>query len=414
MAMNAINIIGVGLMAGDLIAEFANKPPAAELITNVAIGVGTGLDTMAGNCPNVNVYNAKGERAGQSKSNEHLGGTHRKFDAKKAKKVTITEKQVITLAIENKQLPGGAAQIKPAYLKLTAFKNDGICIASVSASGDGVQWGWFGDNAKPCGAQWYHSNKFFGDGTYQPSCIWLDGDFSKGIFARGISMHMQDFSTAQAVYDQFTKHPDQLCKSAKRMTMYHDTLPDDDLLMRFPGNYGNVGVGYNPDGTDKNPKYVIDNKATYGDPNLPAPKPGKRFRRDDNSTVAATPGFQEGHLIISDHGGHSAKELCDHPGSLGPDFVSTEEGIFCDMTAREYWFLCSATLTTGCFDLDKQQMVGAQPGIATRDLETGRIIPDKQYDSSNHWKRDEWRYKRATMTGWKRSLFDIYSGHWRS
>ncbi|KAI9696253.1 MAG: hypothetical protein M1836_005806 [Candelina mexicana] len=410
-ALNMINVIGVGLMAADLAKSFASKPLPEEYVTNVQIGIGTGLDSMQGNCPNVNVYTKEGLRAGQSKSNEHLGGKHETFKASKAKKVWINEKDLITLRIENTQLDGGAKQIEPHYLKLTMFENDAPCIASVSAASAGVSWGWFGDSAKVCGAQWYHSNKIFGDSTYQPSCIYMDRDFSKGIYARGMSMHMPDFGTGQAVGEQYKNNPDLLCKSAKRMTMYHDTEPDGGLRLRFPKDW--TSTAYNLDGTDKFPDKVIDNKATFNDPNTsaPSPKVGK-FRRDGNSTTTAISNNQEGHLVISESENHSAKELCEHPNSLGPDFVSTEEGIFCDMTAKEYWFLCSATLKTGCFDVDKKEMVGGKPGIVTRDLETGRVIPEKKYESHNHWKRDEWRWGRVKRSGWKRAVFDMYHGHW--
>jgi hypothetical protein len=55
-------------------------------------------------------------------------------------------------------------------------------------------------------------------------------------------------------------------------------------------------------------------------------------------------------LIGSNHTTHSALKLCAEPNSWGSDFVSFKEGMFCDMTSRTTWPLCSTTVTYRCYD----------------------------------------------------------------
>ena len=98
--------------------------------------------------------------------------------------------------------------------------------------------------------------------------------------------------------------------------------------------------------------------------------------------------MRPGHLIISNNPQHSAKELCEHPNSLGPDLVSTVEGIYCDMVLSEWLALCSAAVTNGYFDSDSQTIRSNAPGhkgLQGRDVGSGREIPEKSYKTSETW-----------------------------
>jgi hypothetical protein len=57
--------------------------------------------------------------------------------------------------------------------------------------------------------------------------------------------------------------------------------------------------------------------------------------------------------------------------SMGPDFVSTVEELFCDMEEREVWPLCSTQITNGCLDMDTKAMWGVC--LTARDAATRRI-----------------------------------------
>ena len=56
-------------------------------------------------------------------------------------------------------------------------------------------------------------------------------------------------------------------------------------------------------------------------------------------------------LVVSSFPGHNATELCESETSRGPDFVSTTEGVFCNMESRKVQPLCKGDLEDGCFSL---------------------------------------------------------------
>lgn len=68
-------------------------------------------------------------------------------------------------------------------------------------------------------------------------------------------------------------------------------------------------------------------------------------------------------LVHSSSRAHSAEDLCNHPASLGPSFVSHYEGKFCDMATRIVWPLCSDTISSGCFDSDSNTLVVDHKGL---------------------------------------------------
>ncbi|KAL8865488.1 MAG: hypothetical protein Q9174_006859 [Haloplaca sp. 1 TL-2023] len=107
---------------------------------------------------------------------------------------------------------------------------------------------------------------------------------------------------------------------------------------------------------------------------------------------------------MSTHEGHSAKELCEHDTSAGPDFVSMKEGLFCDMSEKKLWPLCDGVggkegqgngdiqaisdnnekreepaASVSCFDTKTKTMRGAGPH--RRD----ESIPVKQYENAEMW-----------------------------
>lgn len=98
-------------------------------------------------------------------------------------------------------------------------------------------------------------------------------------------------------------------------------------------------------------------------------------------------------IVISDRDVHSASELCNSRMSAGPDFVSTKEGLYCDMCTGELWPVCSSAITQGCFDVSTKTMRSGN-GTTTdsgtqhqpRDEITGRAIPEKEHREVLHWK----------------------------
>ena len=62
-------------------------------------------------------------------------------------------------------------------------------------------------------------------------------------------------------------------------------------------------------------------------------------------------------LIVSGSKRFSAKDVCGSPTSDGPDYISTTDGLHCDMKTREVLPLCSAanSRNTDCFPLDSHR-----------------------------------------------------------
>lgn len=81
--------------------------------------------------------------------------------------------------------------------------------------------------------------------------------------------------------------------------------------------------------------------------------------------------------FTSSEPGHSAWELCESDNSTGPDFVSSHEGLFCNMSEKELWPLWGPEHTTGCFDAQNNTVVDGS--VSRRNEASGRQIPHKDY-----------------------------------
>lgn len=99
----------------------------------------------------------------------------------------------------------------------------------------------------------------------------------------------------------------------------------------------------------------------------------------------------ESNVVISDHVAHSAREVCDSETSMGPDFVSTKEGPYCDMCTHTLYDVCSGNATSGYFHMNSQTLRSGI-NLHSRGVD-GRLIgqcitsyvPGKSYDRVMHW-----------------------------
>lgn len=356
------------------LAQLANEQKGA--ITSFSIGIGGPTGNYkdfngGGSVPHVAFWDVNGERIGQYKGNAN-GHLDQNFDWEQS--------------IHNDQTNPKGKPVQPEYISVVAQEKDAICIAYIYASGNGAQYAWYGDMGYTCGADWHYSNFTVGDGHYQPKCVWIDSDYSNGLRYKGLSLHFPDFTASQTgQLDEYNTNLDTLCKSNARMKFYSDIVPDSLIPIFLPP------LTYNTDGSDTNPKRVInkDKRSSI--------KSRRPLKRD------VPPGglLGDGHLIVSHFENHSAKLLCESESSIGADFVSIVEGIYCDMACKEWWPTCTTSLLTGCFDLTKKAVVGGVPGnsghhnstsghvngthVHARDAATGRVIPTKSYDTSVVW-----------------------------
>jgi len=90
-----------------------------------------------------------------------------------------------------------------------------------------------------------------------------------------------------------------------------------------------------------------------------------------------------GRLIMSGAKHHLASRLCMSDTAVGPDFVSLDEGIFCDMELRKTAQFCRSARQKGCFDIEAQKM-RVDPKTVARD-EAGHVVGEKEYDVVEQW-----------------------------
>jgi hypothetical protein len=71
-------------------------------------------------------------------------------------------------------------------------------------------------------------------------------------------------------------------------------------------------------------------------------------------------------LVVSKLSSHSAKMVCESPSSWGPDFISMEDGYYCDMCEHTLWKLCLTRFDLNCWDMHKMELRMTRRTIAAR------------------------------------------------
>lgn len=379
--------------------EMFPKPQSASTSVRIAAGLsmpGESSASTGGNTPGIALFDEDGNRIGF------------KSGTRQGKINDGNYKDIIVDPIDRSN------NRAPSYMSVSGGGEDSICIAYIYVTPPSKEfWGFFGDVAKECGGAWYHSNlpvqRQDGD-PFKPSCFWIDSphrDTKKTTngFPQGASMHLLDFAATQNRVQQYQDHKDTMCGSTPRFSLW-PSLTEMNCIPIF-----NPPLSYNDDGTDKSFSALKTKGQTMCDPG-PDQKPtakqilqleqwsGGRFsqptygtrRRDFKARQNNRVCFADHQVVVvSEHEEHTASELCKSDSAAGPDFVSTKEGLFCDMCSGELWPLCSAAVPTGCFDVDLKAMKAnngtiTQIGLHARDTTTGRDIPEKEYKNVLHWK----------------------------
>ncbi|KAF4552836.1 Hypothetical protein D9617_9g026270 [Elsinoe fawcettii] len=306
--------------------------------------------------------------------------------------------------------PKGMDPPQPAYVSVIMSENDGVCISAVIASGNSQTWSWSGDMGYMCGAQWSYSRFSFGGSNAAPRCVWIDKDGTNKIIAKGISLHMRDFTTDKGLLAQYLDSKERVRRSSARMTfLTGDVKPDMtppffspplEYHMGDADEAKGVPPGKDAAGAIKEPDQGIDRQMdAYPDGTTVEISSYYRHRfarglyprnvtlplnetLGTNSTDSfGSKNIKPGHLNISDIPGQSAIELCQAHNSLGADFVSTLEGKFCDMETSKVRDLCSEEVADNCFHLDSKSMRQSRKRGDEK-------VPDKKYDSADHWDQE--------------------------
>lgn len=225
---------------------------------------------------------------------------------------------------------------QPTYMQLTAG-NDAICIAFLTlVRPDKSECSWSGDWGKECGFDWYESNVVFGENGYMPACTWMDGNDNNDIWLRNLQIRMESFGNPPS---SPVPSAGPYC-DAPYHAWSHDPFSSIVLNATHPMIGGKrKGLG------------------------------GSKHRRRHERTL----GFDD-QLVVSSHATHSAKGLCASDRSKGPDSVSLEEQVYCDMAAKIEWPLCNSTVPVNCYDVESHSL--KRPGSK---------LAKRRYREITHW-----------------------------
>ncbi|KAL8642375.1 MAG: hypothetical protein Q9228_000928 [Teloschistes exilis] len=347
-------------------------PPVDEHQPVVRIAAGLSSqesDTTSGSQPGIRLYDIMGRTIGSVKGN---------------KKNTIGDGSFVDISVP---FDKGVGRKPAEYIQVSNGGTDALCIAYIALTQpDGSSKAWYGDSAKECGAQWYHSLLKTGDDDYQPSCIWIDRDGSNGLRFQGLGLHFNDFAATPERVAQFNDNKDLMCGAAPRFRMY-ENMEDNDYIPFF-----NPPLDLEPESlTDADPgavfnktRWTMRQEGPHIKKALVDQDPSKGMKRRQSTDPVVFGPANASVVIVSTSPNHSAKELCESETSRGFDFVSSTEQIFCDMKAKKLWPVCNATMKSACFDLKSSTMTPGK-GLRGRDSGSGLVPPAKHYSKTVHW-----------------------------
>ncbi len=138
----------------------------------------------------------------------------------------------------------------------------------------------------------------------KPLCTWLDSDHTNGLKVSAIAIHFPSFSTKGA----YSRSPISYC-GPKAFRAYRENDGSGALL-------------------------------------------GKRELRGAHMERAT-----DTRLVVSSDPSHTATDLCRSETSRGPDFISTAEGLFCNMETRQVLRLCAGGVNTDCVHMPNNSTV---------------------------------------------------------
>jgi len=218
---------------------------------------------------------------------------------------------------------GNTAGEQPTYVQLNVG-NDALCIAYLSHTwADGTQRGWLGDMGQACGQSWYYSDVIVGSNSHKPDCIWLDNDHTNNIISTSMQIHIQEFANISTSYNQ---DPNHYCSAPTLDFHQSDDLSRTEEFWR--------------DGLKKSKRFSSGSTAV-----------GPHMRRSRQAAKA-----KRNELVVTSYAKHTATRICGDKNSVGPDLVSTDEGMFCDMENKKLFPLCAKATDTDCFDQGSSQL----------------------------------------------------------
>lgn len=180
-----------------------------------------------------------------------------------------------------------------------------------------------------------------GGGSERVKCAWLDADGDQR--TTGIQIHWPEFNGDVVQDDTY------YCANNPSMRFY--TEPDPNAIL--PWAEGRNMFARDP--SVAAPSSSPADSAVEGQRRA-ANDQYKRLRRqmahDDRLVKSALPD-------------HPATTLCESAKSVGPDFVSLDEGKFCEMKSKALYDFCEAVEVGGkCWDNENNVLINKTAGVS--------------------------------------------------
>ena len=227
-----------------------------------------------------------------------------------------------------------------------------------------------------------------------------------------MSFQIDAFAESHDKVEQYREYKDTLCKSTPRFSTWQDLdwnspIPYFDPPLKYQQDFATGGQG-----ADKNFSQIVDTdlctydkekervlnlddscerkgvKATTP-PHGPIGR-GKRhqqtWKRSEGSMKLSARFASQ--LVVSSKRSHNATEVCDSETSFGPDFISTEEGVFCSMSQKKKFPICghdSDTTTDVCFDLEAKALVMPESEDIEHTRRVREALPPTNYSLVRRW-----------------------------
>lgn len=232
----------------------------------------------------------------------------------------------------------------------------------------GEDWVWTGDIGAACGQAWEYGatskGKLDNGDPYFPRCTWMDTDQGADIEIGGQPITNRQMKINMMAYggDAGDKPLSYYCGA----TIF--TWDNKDPISVLPPEGPSCPACDSDKATRKVKRSTAPDAASRN-----ATQHSQRPRRSQKSADR---------LIVNSRKQQSAVTLCNSPTSRGSDFASTNEGLFCDMSTKTLYPLCSNTTVSDCFDLQTEEMQ-----LRKRELVNGSLAVShsKQYKKISHW-----------------------------
>ena len=279
-----------------------------DTLVRIRVGADDGgtQNNLGGNTPLVVGFDTNLRKVGDSKSNGN-------------------QAHIKNGQFANVRISGGR---QTPTLDFTAGGTDGICISDVYMKwADNQGFAFDGSWFKWCNMDWYHSSISLSTSTgdsFNPPCGWLDSDASAGHTLVGFRVDILELQNIPNINAWGKNDVQGYCTKT----------------FQFSGS--------------SQDQYVKGNLDTVGEGDTTKKRDMNKPKSTTNQTLSVTD--VAGHrrkLVVSTYEGQSAQELCDSATSRGPDFVSLDEGKYCDMSEKKVYKLCSGRYTRNCFSLDR-------------------------------------------------------------